>query len=247
MTTKKDRQTNSITPAQRKQAYAARYRRANRNNVLFHYLLSVFKDDEEHGKATSRETLATLADEFMLDRKEQRGIELLPKNEVRDTITSILKNGHKYYSQNWATRNFGAMDLPEIDWSAMSDSEREKEIRRRQSEGAKFSRQKHAEKSKDAVLRTYNGLAQATGQIPSKKAVARESGVSLPTVRKYWPTTPEPEAVPAEVRVDSPEGVTLSPSMRGENKVSSITAKRLSPKKEKMPSLPLRGVWGTKD
>lgn len=114
-------------------------------------------------------------------------------------------------------------------------------------EGGKYGARQNAEKKRDAVLRTYNDLAQATGQIPSKSAVARESGVSRSTVIKYWPTTPEPEAVPAEVRVDSPEGATLSPSVRGFNKVNSITAKRLSPKKEKMPSLPLRGVRGTKD
>lgn len=136
------------------------------------------------------------------------------------------------------------MDLPELDWSAMSADERVKEIRRRQSEGAKFSTKQHMEKKRDAVLRTFIDLAQALGKEPSKSAVARESGVSRATVIKYWPTPPEPEAVPAEVRVDAPEESTPEGV---EKTVNSITAKRLSPKKEKMPSsLPLRSSRGAR-
>ncbi|PWU76509.1 hypothetical protein DK867_04465 [Ochrobactrum sp. POC9] len=70
--------------------------------------------------------------------------------------------------------------------AAMHEVEGLKSLKERQSVGGRYSVRKNAERVQNAIVIAIKRLTK-NGETITKAAVARESGVSRPTINKYWP------------------------------------------------------------
>ena len=110
-------------------------------------------------------------------------VEPLPITEVKHIASSIVRNGARYKTR--AVRNYGAMTLAPVDYSALEADERLAVIRERQAIGARFvnSKRKAGTMARLAIAR--DELVREGGKV-TQKAVAAKAGVSIRSVKVYW-------------------------------------------------------------
>ena len=148
----------------------AKYEEGERNKVTFLRALYFYK---RNPKISFEELLANvlawqnIQDDENLSYPENVGI-----------VKSVLRNGYKYKIR--ADRNYGAMQLPKIDWSSMSAKQRKREIKKRQRMGAKYTHKRQTEKNLKIVKNYFNQNPTA-----SIRNAARDLKISDKTVQKY--------------------------------------------------------------
>ncbi|GAU08890.1 replication initiation protein [Desulfoplanes formicivorans] len=147
------------------------YEHGNRNIATFYRALYYYKKNTN----ISFDDLLkkTISWQQMQDEEN------LSQRENISIIKSVLRNGYKYKIR--ADRNYGAMNLPKIDWKAMTARKRKNEIRRRQSLGAHYVNKNQVIKN-SKIVRDY---FKANPHSSIKKA-ARELKMSRNTIKKYY-------------------------------------------------------------
>jgi hypothetical protein len=169
-------------PARTYQNNAHQYAIGNRNRTTFNVALRYFHDS--NFQATFDELLS-YAVRFQDLCQADRQVEPLPLAENKSIASSVRRNGHRYKVRG--DYNYGAMQLPEVDWSSLSDGERQEEIRRRQQMAAEWVHDKRKDKTQAKLKAAIQQLKQ-DGQKVSQRAVAERAGCSLQTANRHWPT-----------------------------------------------------------
>lgn len=154
---------------------AHRYVEGNRNRTTFDVVLRYFKDS---GHRAGLDELFQYAKTFQSLCEDKP----LPDAENKTIAKSVGKNGHRYKVR--ANYNYGAMNLPDIGWSDMSEEERAAEIVRRQRAGAYWMHGKRKEKTRARLQGAVEDL-QVAGVKVTQRAVSAQSGCSIKTVNRH--------------------------------------------------------------
>lgn len=148
------------------------YEPGNRNRSTFIKALNFFK----------KNPLIKFDDLFELIKTWQNlhEAENLSRAENAGIIKSVLRNGDKYRLR--ADRNYGAMNLPEVQWEELTRNGRYRKIKQRQRLGAYYTHDQRREKSKSKVIDYYRSNKTA-----SIRQAAKDLNMHRCTIRKYKP------------------------------------------------------------
>lgn len=146
-----------------------------RNRRLFNFILSTFKKYNSIGYEELFDIAMSFSDEnFSIP---------LPKNEISSVCKSVLRNGNKYSHRD--VRNYGAMGLQQLIFGKnTNESERVKEIRKRQSTGANYTNKIRKEKSIQKLHQAIENIKCNNGKL-SINEISKLSSLNRKTVSKY--------------------------------------------------------------
>jgi len=157
------------------QYHSRDYYTGNRNRATFNFALQYYK--ERQGQITQEELLRQVqAFQNLADAPA------LPLQENKLIVRSIARNADKYKVR--ANRNYGAMNLPAVDWGSMTAQERQAEITARQRQGAAYTSKGKARSARQRLEWAVEDL-QGQGEPLTYARIARAAGVALNTAKAH--------------------------------------------------------------
>lgn len=163
-------------PRKSEKTWNIEYGKGQRNDATFKAALTWWWDG---GQNASLDEILSFIESY-----QERHSDVAPLSRTENTsiASSILRNGHKYPIR--ADRNYGDMELPEVDYTGMTAEQRLEIITDRKSGGAKYSNQKRSKRTREEVLLAIKSI-QRKGNKITAKSIANLSGVSYRTVQRY--------------------------------------------------------------
>jgi hypothetical protein len=152
------------------------YQEGNRNRATFLFALSLAKQDP----TISMESLLIQVEFWQQAHAPEKP---LSRSENAAVVKSALRNGYRYKIR--ADFNYGAMNLPALNWAEMTEQQRKDEIHKRQRQGALWVAEQKTATTTDKILKAVLEL-EAEGLHPTQAKIAEKSGLSLRTVKTYW-------------------------------------------------------------
>ena len=168
------------------------YEVGQRNKATFKYALNLFK---ESAHTLSLSDLFSKVDLWV----KSRNCDSLPRSEIQGICSSVFRNGQNYRIR--ADRNYGAMNLPEIDYSHINVYQRLAIIRHRQALGGKYAAQLNKQRTFAKLKKYMERLVAIQENIPSKSKLAKVSACSRSTVIKHWRALNELVSLPCTKRL----------------------------------------------